>query len=591
MNLSVAQPASRDTLVADCAQLLVDAFADYNAEFRLVTRRAPQRFEERDWRGSQKDAVERIELYDKYVTGSVELMRQRLGEDVHERAIWSSIKRRFDEIIDPLPDNEFIKTFFSSVTRKTFGTVGVDPAVEFVAPPPARLLRPPGAPVCASYAPTGDTAALLRRVLEERALDAAWQDLERDVRLGAAAIEARLGGPLDRERAESVQVVRPLFFRNKAAYVVGRVLSGSEIVPLVLALTHPPGGVVLDAVLLSADEVSQVFGFTRSYFHVDVRQPYETVRFLKSILPAKPVAELYISIGYNKHGKTELYRDLLRHLADSDEPFVIAPGDRGMVMEVFTLPSLDVVFKVIKDVFAPPKTTTREEVMAKYRMVFRHDRAGRLIDTQEYEHLEFERERFSPRLLARLLEDAGGSVTATDERVAIRHLYTSRRIVPLNLHLASAPPDAACAAAVEFGQAIKDLAASNVFPGDLLPKNFGVTRHGRAVFYDYDELCPLTDCDFRELPAGADEEGAADGPPFFVGPRDIFPEEFERFLGLRGAARDAFLDAHADLLSPRFWCAMQERIRAGEFPDFFPYPAARRLHPTRGSGTGHSPPS
>jgi isocitrate dehydrogenase kinase/phosphatase len=346
----------------------------------------------------------------------------------------------------------------------------------------------------------------------------------------------------------------------------------------VLALTHPPGGVTVDAVLLDADEVSQVFGFTRSYFHVDVRQPFETVRFLKSILPAKPVAELYISIGYNKHGKTELYRDLLRHLAESDEPFVIAPGDRGMVMEVFTMPSLDVVFKVIKDTFGPPKATSREEVMAKYRLVFRHDRAGRLVDTQEYEHLEFERARFSPRLLARLLADAGESVTAREERVAIRHLYTSRRLAPLNLYLASAPSDAARTAAVELGQAIKDLAASNVFPGDLLPKNFGVTRHGRVVFYDYDEPCPLTDCNFRDLPEAADEEGAADGPSFFVGARDIFPEEFERFLGLRGALREAFLDAHADLLTPRYWLGVQERIRAGEFPDFFPYPAARRLH-------------
>jgi len=566
------------TLPGTGAEILAEAFDAYRTVFARVTARAPRRFARRDWHGMQADALERLDLYSRTLTPALAELERCLGAHLREKAVWSAMKEAFLPRVAGRSDVELAETFFSSASRRVFTTVGVDPAVEFVAPAPEALLRLPGAPVTSSYPPGGDTAALVRRMLEERALDAPWRDLDHDVRLAAAAIEARFGGPLDAAGAEAVQVVRPLFFRNKAAYLVGRVLAGSGIVPLVLALTHPPGGVTVDAVLLDADEVSQVFGFTRSYFHVDVRQPFETVRFLKSILPAKPVAELYIAIGYNKHGKTELYRDLLRHLAESDEPFVIAPGDRGMVMEVFTMPSLDFVFKVIKDTFGPPKTTSREEVMAKYRLVFRHDRAGRLIDTQEYEHLEFERARFSPRLLARLLADAGESVTASDDRVAIRHLYTARRIVPLNLFLAGAPPDAARAATVELGQAIKDLAASNVFPGDLLPKNFGVTRHGRVVFYDYDELCPLTDCNFRDLPEAADEEGAADGPSFFVGANDIFPEEFERFLGLRGALREAFLDAHADLLTPRYWLAVQERIRAGEFPDFFPYPAARRLH-------------
>ena len=263
------------------------------------------------------------------------------------------------------------------------------------------------------------------------------------------------------------------------------------MIPLVFALTNPEGRIVVDAVLLDEDDVSQVFSFTRSYFHVGVAQPYETVRFLKSILPVKPLAELYIAIGHNKHGKTELYRDLLRHLASSDEPFVIAPGDEGMVMLVFTMPSRDNVFKMIKDRFAYPKTASRQDVLDRYRLVFRHDRAGRLVDAQEFEHLEFERSRFSDRLLEKLVSQAAGSVTVEGDRVAIRHLYIERRLAPLNLYLASAPEAQARAAVLEFGQAIKDLAATNVFPGDLLPKNFGVTRHGRVVFYDYDELCPL----------------------------------------------------------------------------------------------------
>ncbi|MCB1008521.1 MAG: bifunctional isocitrate dehydrogenase kinase/phosphatase, partial [Acidobacteria bacterium] len=348
-------------------------------------------------------------------------------------------------------DIELAETFFSSASRRVFSTVGVDPAVEFVATTPMSLLRLPRGPAHATYAPEGTTLDVLRQVFERPARVLRFEDLERDLVFAARRLEAILPGGLVGETVERIEVLEPLFYRNKGAYLVGRVLRDAELVPLVLALTNPGRGAVVDAVLTEEDEVSQVFGFTRSYFHVDVEQPYETVRFLRSILPRKPIAELYVALGHHRHGKAVLYRDLLLHLAESDEPFVLAPGDEGMVMSVFTMPSLEVVFKVIKDRFAPPKTTTREQVLEKYRMVFRHDRAGRLVDAQEFEHLEFERSRFSRRLLERLLATAGESVLVDGSRVAIRHLYTERRIVPLNLYLASEPEPRAVAAALDFG--------------------------------------------------------------------------------------------------------------------------------------------
>jgi isocitrate dehydrogenase kinase/phosphatase len=564
-------------LSARGAAVLARAYEEYRTAFGEITSRAPRRFAARDWRGMQADARARLEIHGRVVGAAIGELARQLGESLHEKAVWAGMKEVYRARIAGRGDVELAETFFSSASRRVFATVGVDPAIEFVAPEPSRLLRVPGASVYRAYAPGGATAAIVRRILEERGPGAPFEDLERDARRVAARIERRLGGPLAGDDTEAIHVVGPLFYRNKAAYLVGRVLRGSEVVPLVVALTNPGGRVVVDAVLLDADDVSQVFSFTRSYFHVDVAQPYETVRFLKSLLPLKPVAELYTAIGHNKYGKTELYRDLLRHLADSDEPFVVAPGDPGMVMLVFTMPSLDVVFKVIRDRFAYPKTTSRREVVEKYRLVFHHDRAGRLVDVQEFEHLEFERARFSERLLERLRDQAGESVSADGSRVAIRHLYTERRIVPLNLFLASAPEPEAVAAALDFGQAIKDLAATDVFPGDLLPKNFGVTRHGRVVFYDYDEICPLGDCRFRELPESGDERDEGGEPWFYVGPADVFPEEFERFLGLRGPLRAAFLAAHGDLLTPRYWIETQDRIRAGEFPDFFPYPDVRRL--------------
>jgi isocitrate dehydrogenase kinase/phosphatase len=301
------------------------------------------------------------------------------------------------------------------------------------------------------------------------------------------------------------------------------------------------------------------------------------VAFLSSIMPTKRVSELYISLGFNKHGKTELYRELSRHIAETGEAFVPARGDRGLVMTVFTLPGLDVVFKVIKDDFAPPKQTSRREVMDKYRHVFRHDRAGRLVDAQEYEHLAFPVGRFSEAVLAELRRDCPRHVEVGPELVTLQHLYAERRVTPLNLFVREADEWTARQAVLDFGRSLRDLAATNTFPGDMLLKNFGVTRNGRVIFYDYDELERVTDCVFRDLPSGAYEDGGGD-PSFYVGPKDIFPEEFLPFLGLRGRMREFFLQAHGELLTARWWREVQERLLAGEIVDIFPYREDQRLH-------------
>jgi len=346
------------------------------------------------------------------------------------------------------------------------------------------------------------------------------------------------------------------------------------------ALLNSPAGMVVDAVLLDEKEVSILFSFTRSYFHVNVGRPAELVSFLKSIMPRKRVAELYISIGYNKHGKSELYCDLLQHLDSSKEKFEIAKGERGMVMEVFTMPDYDVVFKVIKDRFPPSKNTTREEVMAKYYLVFKHDRAGRLVDAQEFEHLQFDRNRFSEDLLEQLQSVAGGSVEVDDDQVVIKHAYVERRVTPLNIYLSEADEIKGRAAIIDYGQAIKDLAATNIFPGDMLLKNFGVTRHGRVVFYDYDELSFLSDCNFRVMPPSRSyEEELSDEPWFNVGENDIFPEEFSYFLGLKGELKDLFLQEHSDLFEMDFWHQIQTRINARTIMDIFPYEQSKRLAP------------
>jgi isocitrate dehydrogenase kinase/phosphatase len=340
------------------------------------------------------------------------------------------------------------------------------------------------------------------------------------------------------------------------------------LTPLVIAFTHADEGVRVDAVMLTRNEVSSLFGFTRSYFHVDLPVVSAAVTLLRSFMPHKPVDELYTVLGRAKQGKTERYFALRRHLDTSIDSFVHAPGERGLVMIVFTLPSYDLVFKVIRDRFGAPKNSTRADVMERYRLVFRHDRAGRLVDAQEFRRLRLPRARFMPAMADELLQEAAETCRVEGDDLIIEHCYIERRLRPLDLFLRDADPAAAESAVIDYGCALRDLAASNIFPGDLLLKNFGVTRHGRVIFYDYDELCLVSDCVFRQLPAArfAEEENSAE-PWFYVGPNDVFPEQWLPFLFTSPELREVFIQYHGDLLTPEWWGAQPDTRQSGGLRD------------------------
>jgi isocitrate dehydrogenase kinase/phosphatase len=560
------------------ANAIHQAFEAYQRQFKILTRRAQSRFENRDWLGMQADAVERLDLYKKGVDEILIDVHRLLGERSHDKLIWASMKAVYSGLIASRDDWVLAETFFNSVTRRIFTTIGVDPQIEFVDTDFATPPTPAKRPVYRTYERAASTITLLEAILQDYRLGVAYQDLPRDAKLAAAEVEIHLRDIGALRVIERAELVDTIFYRGQGAYLVGRMFSGAHLIPLALALRHTPQGIVVDAVLLSEDDISILFSFTRSYFHVEIERPYDLARFLKTMMPRKRLADLYISIGCNKQGKTELYRDLLHHLASSRDRFEIAPGARGMVMIVFAMPAYDMVFKVIKDDFPPPKETTRAAVMAKYHLVFKHDRAGRLVDAQEFEHWKFERWRFSAELLEALQSLARETVEIGATHVIIKHLYVERQVTPLNIYLREAAAAAAHAAVIDYGHTIKDLAASGIFPGDLLLKNFGVTRHGRVVFYDYDELCLLSECNFRSLPPPRTHEEEISAEPWFaVRDNDIFPEEFEHFLGLQGNLREIFLAHHADLFDPHFWQQHQARLNAGEVMHIFPYHQSKRL--------------
>jgi isocitrate dehydrogenase kinase/phosphatase len=374
-------------------------------------------------------------------------------------------------------------------------------------------------------------------------------------------------------------VIRHPFFRNKAAYIVGRMINGRDDIAFALPiLNNENGGLYIDTLLLGEKQLSVVFSYSQAYFMMEHQVPSAVVSFLQQLLPRRNTSELYSAIGLHKQGKSAFYRDFLHHLRHSSDAFVIAPGIRGMVMMVFTLPSYPYVFKIIKDKFAPQKEFTRQQVEAKYQLVKRHDRVGRMADMLEYSNVVLPVERFVPELLQELQETCASSISFDGDSVIFRHIYLERRMIPLNIFIETAD-DALLERVIEdYGNAIKQLAGANIFPGDFLYKNFGVTQLGRVVFYDYDEITYMTECNFRKIPPPRFPEDEFRSEPWYsIEPNDVFPEEFGTFLLSTPRIRKSFLKYHRNLLDARYWQAKKDKIVAGQYEDVFPYPEALRF--------------
>ncbi len=425
-------PSHHHRLARSGAASIHSAFEAYQEQFQAITRRAKTRFEQLDWHGMNQDALERLDLYGCAITGIAAEIRELLDGSAKDQKLWAVIKATYSGLIANRTDIELAETFFNSVTRRIFTRVGVDPRIEFLfsdfdAPPLA------GEPPYHVYRCDNRLHNVIREILAACAFSVPFEDLEGDVERVVEAIERERVASGLTQPVDGIDMIRSVFYRNQGAYLVARIRLADHIIPLALAIHNVDHRLSVDAALLTTDDVSILFSFTRSYFHVEVDRPCELIAFLRSIMPRKPNAELYIAVGFNKHGKTELFRDLIRHIDRSTDQFEIARGERGMVMVVFTLPSFDVVFKVIRDTFAYPKTTTRRQVIDRYQLVFKHDRAGRLADVQEFEHLTFARDRFSSELLSELAGAAADTVSIGERTVDFKHLYTERRITPLNL--------------------------------------------------------------------------------------------------------------------------------------------------------------
>ena len=579
--LAPAPAASQRGIALEVAQALLEGFNKHYRLFRQSSREAKRRFEMADWPAVRGAHAERILFYDDRVKETVERLQRELDPGSLPEALWQEIKLQYVGLLTNHKQPELAETFFNTVSCKLLHRHYYRNDFIFVRPAVSTEYLEGDPPAYRSYYPLKvGLRRVLRQILEDFDLAVPFADLHHDLRCVLRALREKMQGRLRIEANHQIQVLSSMFFRNQRGYVIGKIINGSHEQPFAIPVVHEAGGagLCLDAMLLGAREIAPLFAFNRAYFMADMDASSAYVAFLSEMLPGKPKAELYTALGLQKHGKTLFYRDFLHHLKHSTDDFVIAPGIRGLVMIVFTLPSYPYVFKVIRDTISPTKNIDRQTVKEKYMLVKRHDRVGRMADTLEYTDVAFPRSRFTAELIQELQREAPSLYEEDGDSIIVKHLYIERRMMPLNLYLDVADDSQAAEAVRDYGRAIKELASVNIFPGDMLFKNFGVTRGGRVVFYDYDEISYMSEISFRHIPPARTPEDELSAEPWYpVGPNDVFPEEFGPFLLSGEKVRRHFLAHHADLLSAEYWNAVKARVARGEVADVFPYPEALRF--------------
>ncbi|WP_233702029.1 bifunctional isocitrate dehydrogenase kinase/phosphatase [Iodobacter ciconiae] len=577
---SLDSPNPDHWAVAAIALALQEGFDLHYRLFRESSRRAKIHFIDGDFHAQRAEVRDRIAFYDLRVIETADRLKQDFNADSLPDATWSKVKLYFIGLLINHHQPELAETFFNSVCCRILHRTYFHNDFIFYRPAVSTEYIESEPPIYRSYYPiqTGLNTTLACMFTDFN-FELPFTNLERDVRRLLRALHKFLGRWPEFALNTQIQVLASPFYRNKAVYIIGKAIHEDLEIPFALPLCRDAEGkLFLDAALFEPWQISHLFSLSRAYFLVDMEVPSAYVRYLQKLMPDKSRAELYTMLGLGKQGKTMFYRELFHHLRHSTDSFVFAPGTKGMVMIVFTLPSFPFVFKIIKDVIAPPKEVDRSIVKAKYLLVKQHDRVGRMADSLEFSDVALPRERFNEELLEEIRQLAPSILEESEDKVILRHLYIERRMIPLNIFIEKRHDEEIASVIEDYGNALRELAIANIFPGDMLFKNFGVTREGRVVFYDYDEIEYMSDCDFRRIPPPPAPEFEMSSDTWFSGnPNEVYPEEFGTFLLGRPDVKKIFMQHHADLLTVRFWQHAKDRIKQGFFEDFYPYPQSERF--------------
>ncbi|GEO22315.1 bifunctional isocitrate dehydrogenase kinase/phosphatase [Cyclobacterium qasimii] len=567
-------------LIKCTVETILNGYVSYISDFNQITQRIPGNFRDRDWKQLHANHRQRLRLYKDHLRDIVITCKELLKGQEADQVVWQKIRASYQEAILPNADRELAGTFFNSVFRKVFPGKVIHEALMFYNLPSTLDSGDINDSLFRNYPAQADLHEAFARILDDFDFGVPYYQKENDINHLVESVKKVI---LSRYRATNettTQVLRDVFYRNKAAYLIGRTYLGNKWMPFIIPFLHNEKGVFADTLIFDPNIMSGIFSYTRSYFMAPIKIPAQTVNFLQSVIQHKRPYELYNAIGFNKHGKTAFYKDFINHLERSSDNFILAEGIKGMVMTVFTLPSYNVVFKLIKDHFEPPKNMTRQQVKEKYKLVGLHDRVGRMADTHEFENFRLPLNRIDPAMMKELKMNVNSLLSIEGDTLIIKHMYIERRLRPLNLYLEECSLEEAKHAVDEYAKAILQMAQANIFPGDMMTKNFGVTRQNRVIFYDYDEIEFLDRMNFRIKPKPETYDQIYASKPWYeINENDVFPEDFKRFMIGRQDVRAYFIASNPELFDPEYWAAIQDKLGKGEMIHAFPYPESMRFRP------------
>jgi isocitrate dehydrogenase kinase/phosphatase len=575
----LAAAAEEQTRIELTAAWILSVFDSFYAEFFQLTWAAKAAFERRDHPAAVSHARVRLGLYNATVYPLADELRAAWPQLKEREPLWREIEAAYLAALYGRYEADLALAWLHSAQRCVHH--GEWKPVEYGFGGSHRIV-PPADAVCERIPCSWPLdPAVVQKALQVAELAVPFCHAARDAELIARRVNdllaSRAGGGL-----RAIEMVRAGFFRNRGAYLVGRlVLKGAEVKPFVIALVNAEAGVQAAALLHATAHVHNLCSSTEAPFQVTSRYYHELAAFLQSIMPSRPLGLHYSTIGYYHFSKVAVMNEVRRRLVRDRERFVVAPGSVGTVTIAFTSPQLDYVLKVIRD---RPTSGYKwdsfegvDAVLAKYKRVHEINRTGSMLDNIVYYNLKLEHSWFEPALLSELLQSAGNSAQLQGRALVFKYLIAQRKLTPLNVFLEGAPEDKAVRAMVNLGFCIRNNAAANVFNKDFDARNYGVSRYLKIYLYDYDAVEALTDVKVRSNRDRCD--GEEDAPAWFFEPGLIFlPEEIEAGLRVRNRAlRRAFRTAHSDLMSVEYWEGLQQALRAGQVPGTHTFPETCHL--------------
>ena len=587
--------SSSQKISLSIAKKILLGFEHHYQNIKSASIEAKRCFEEKEWEKIENDSKLRLNFYDEQVDVfcknlSSELKKQTLygakaefnetqKMDKFNSDFWKNTKHVYIELITAHKQPELAETFYNSVFCRIFSRSFYNNQYIFTKPCVSLNYIDMDEPVIDSYfVDDGQLKETLTSVLNNYKFKCKFGNLDQDIK----RLQEQLIKQMPRLQSEvfELQFISTPFIRGKCAYIVGKIVTQLHPdVPVLIALLNDENkGLYVDSLLTDIGSISIIFSFSRSYFFITTDYPSAIVEYLKELLPGKTRAVLYSAIGLHKQGKTLLYRHFLKYSKITSEKLIIAPGIKGMVMSVFTFPMYPYVFKVINDQFAPPKMGTKEMVKDRYYFVKNHVRIGRLADTWEFSNVAFPLKDIDDALLKELEKKASSNIEIENDLLIIKHMYIENKMTPLNMYLETANIKQQNHIINDYGKAIDELINSNIFPGDMLTKNFGVTRQNRVVFYDYDEITLMSTPIFKKIPkATTYEQEMASEPWYYVGQNDVFPEEFKYFMLPNPYMKEVFNKKYKKLLDADYWVSIQEKIKQNGVMDYYPYGSEKRM--------------